>query len=488
MKKILVSALALSAVSAFAADANPTLEQRVSELETASYLQAIQWNGSFEYRYDSINDEEGTTKASYSPMRLRVLLDAATHVDPKIQFYTRFGLTKFTNDMSNGSGEANTFSATRNEKGVALSLERAYVNYAITKDVVASAGRLPTIDGSPIDMWDNTPRQGTYPMLAYGAILDGLALSYNWGFLPDQYKFSTRFIYTPLYNVSSDSTLLGNISTPTLGGFTGGALQEKATMYSVMADFSTKAVPMISDFSLVGQAVVSKDIHLADGVARGTNLNAALANPALGGTGIPTGDAGRQYDFTGSTLRFNIQNLVANTTLNNIANSNVSIGFSYLHTKIESKGYQETNTAINTVVAGSKGAAAAAALAKKLGIGKGVMTDSADDKIQGSTILVTATYITPFTSIKSPQIGGEYVHGTKNVQYWGGYTADNLTSFYATRGSGYHAFISQPLAAGVNVRIGYMKQDHEFSKGYVGAPVASTLKENTVYGNFRYTF
>ncbi len=485
-KKILFSVLSLSSSILIAAEATPTLEERVDQLETASYFHSLEWNGQFEYRYDSIHDKDDSSGNSYSPMRLKVLLDASTHADPKIQFYTRFGLTKFTNDVVNQSpSNPDSFSATREEKGVAMTLERAYINYNIFNDLALTAGRLPTIDGTPTDMWDNTSRQGTYPLLSYGAILDGVALSYNWGALPEQYKLATRFIYTPLYNTSEDGSVFGNIAKPTYDGGQGPNLQEKATLYSVMLDFSTKAIPVFSDFSFIAQGVFSKDIHTADTIARGTDLGAVLANPAFGGTGIPTASG---VKFLGSTNRWNFDLLIANTTLRNIAESNVSFGFTFLHTSIESKGFIESNaTAINTGVTNTAGAAAAGALAKKLGIGKGIMTDSNEDGVEGSILLATLVYVTPFTSIKTPLVGVEYLHGSRGAQYFG-FATDSLTNFYATRGNAYHIFWSQPLTTGTNFRVGFMKQDHDYTKGYIGAPTESHLKENTVYGNFRYTF
>lgn len=483
-KKVLISALALTSASLVAAEGSPTLEQRVEQLETASYLQAIQWNGSFDYRYDSITDEDtGGVKTHYTPMSLRVLLDASTQVDPKIQFYTRFGLTKFTNDNVNQTTSTDdTFRGPRSHKSGGLLLERAYVNYAITKDFIVSLGRLPTIDGAPVEMWDNAPRLGTYPLLAYGAILDGVALTYNWGFLPQQYKFATRFIYTPIYNVATDADAFQNISKPSYGG-TGGPMQEKATLYSLMADFSTKAIPVFGEFAFVAQQVTSKDIHIHDGVDRGTAMAAVLASPAAGGNGIPDIGGNGGYNaltFAGSTERFNLNYLTLNTTMSNIMNSNVTFGFTYLRTKIQSKGYIESSANLNAVFGSS-------AIGKAVGIGRGIMTDRSEDTVQGSIILGTLTYITPFSFMKNPLVGAEYLHGTKNSQYWG-FTANNFTSFYATRGDAYHAFWAQPLTAGVNLRLGYMYQVHQWAKGYVGAPTASNLREKTMYANFRYTF
>jgi hypothetical protein len=483
-KQIIAIALIFNFFPVFAADTNPTLEQRVDQLETDSIMQSIKWGGIFEYRYDSIQSKTLGSESSFTPMRIKALLDASTHTGARVQYYTRFGLEKYTNDYVNqGAAGTNTLDGSRVEKGVSLKLERAYINYSVTRDVVVSAGRLPTIDGPPSEMYDNSPRLGTYPLLAYGAILDGLALSYNWGFLPEQYKFATRFIYTPLYNVSFDATNAGNIAKPTYDAGGGPGLQEKATMYSVMADFETKMIPLFSNFSFIAQSVHFQNLHIADTIGRGTDLSVVLSSPALGGNGIPAaGTAGAV--FTGSTERFSFSAHTVNSTMKNIANSNVSLGLTGLYTTAESKGLLESSA---NVLNALNSTASGAALAKKLGIGRGVMTDNADKTTSGSTVLVTATYITPFSSINSPLIGAEYLHGTKGVLYFG-FTADDITSFYSTRGNGYHVFWTQPLATGTTLRTGYMLQDHQFSKGYIGAPTTTDLLEKTLYLNLRYVF
>ena len=84
-------------------------------------------------------------------------------------------------------------------------------------------------------------------------------------------------------------------------------------------------------------------------------------------------------------------------------------------------------------------------------------------------------------------IGAEYLHGSKGVMYFG-FTTDDVTNFYSTRGDAYHAFWTQPLTTGTTLRLGFMVQNHQFSKGYIGAPTSTDLSENTVYANLRYVF
>lgn len=480
--KLIIVSLLFFSTQVVSTESNSTLEERVDQLETDSFLQSIKWNGIFEYRYDSIQSKKLESKNSFTPMRIKAFLDASTRDDSKIKFYTRFGLVKYTNDYVNQGMESNTLDASRVEKGVALKLERAYINFTVTKDLIFSAGRLPTIDGPPLEMAENSSRQGTYPLLAYGAILDGLGLSYNWGFIPNQYKLATRVIYTPLYNSSFDTDGAGNINKPTYNSGNGPALQEKATIISLMLDFETKSIPLFSNFSFIAQTVILKDLNVPDTISRGTDLSAVLANPALGGNGIPATASGAV--FAGSTQHFSYKTHTLNSTMTNIADSNISLGLTGLYTKVESRGLIESSPAVQGALNSLPGGSA---LAKKLGVGRGIMTNSAYGSTKGSTILVTTTYMTPFSSFNSPLIGAEYLHGSKGVMYFG-FTTDDVTNFYSTRGDAYHAFWTQPLTTGTTLRLGFMVQNHQFSKGYIGAPTSTDLSENTVYANLRYVF
>lgn len=165
--------------------------------------------------------------------------------------------------------------------------------------------------------------------------------------------------------------------------------------------------------------------------------------------------------------------------------SNLSFALTYLHGTIHSKGYLESSSTLRTI-AGALGTDGED-LANTLGIGRGVLTNSNDKESTGDMMLATVTYKLPLQVMKNPLVGAEFLHGSRGSQFFG-FASDSLTAFYQTRGDAYHLFWSQPLESGLNLRVGYQMQDHKWSKGYLGAPIASTLEEKTMYANMRYSF
>lgn len=501
MKKIMATLAVLSTSTVFA---QATLEQRVDQLESLSYLEAIQWGGQFNYRYDGVESKSGSTKDTFNPMRLGLTLDANTKADEnsKVQFFSRIGITKFVNDRVNQAEFGDdTFSGSRTEKSGFIRLDRAFVNYNVGAGVSLSAGRLPTTDGNPVEMWDGAPRQGTYPMLAYGAMLDGVAATYNLGFLPSEYKLTTRLVYSPLYNINNSSNSVPGGQIQEAVYVTGGpSISEQSTLYAAMLEFETSKFKALGNFTFIAQMTKGSGITIEDGVGRGTSLGSVLKAPVFGGNGstvastisgagigcTAAGTGGAcDYTFAGSNLEFEFDYMTYNASFMNIMDSNVSFAVTYLHGEIQSRGYLESSSTLRTL-AGQLGSTGTD-LANALGIGKGVLTDSNNKKSTGDMMLATLTYKLPVSMMKNPLIGAEFLHGTKGSQFFG-FAGDSLTAFYQTRGDAYHLFWSQPLESGLNLRVGYQMQDHKWSKGYVGAPTATTLEEKTMYANLRYTF
>lgn len=498
MKRIMTTLAVLSTSTVFA---QATLEQRVDQLESLSFLEAIQWSGQFNYRYDGISSETSTTKKSFNPMRVGVTLDANTKSDEnsKVQFFSRFGLTKFVNDLDNQAALGDdTFSGSRAEKSGFLRLDRAFVNYNLGGGFVLSVGRLPTTDGNPVEMWDGAPRQGTYPMLAYGAMLDGVAATYNLGFVPNDYKVSTRIVYTPIYNINLEEGKIpgGQIASPVYAPGKS-VMTEQAALVAAMLEVETSKFKALGNFSFIGQMTKGSHFKAGDGVSRGTSLGSVLKSPAFGGNGTAidsttaagltgctaaTGSGGLcDTTFSGSTLSFDFDYIALNTSFMNIADTNLSFAVTYLHGEIESKGYLESNSTL--IAIGNQNST----LADALGIGRGVMTNTNDKKTTGDMVLATLTYKLPVQMMKNPLVGAEFLHGSRGAQFFG-FASDSLTAFYQTRGDAFHFFWAQPLESGLNLRVGYQMQDHKWTKGYIGAPTASTLEEKTMYANLRYTF
>ncbi len=482
-----------------------SLEDRVEELETNALLNVVQWGGSLTTSYDSISTETksgtSTSTTDHNPLRTQVAFDATAKVSDKVTFYSRFGASKFFNTFDLQGSSAGSFSASRDETGVEIYLERAYLNYNITNNIIASIGRLPTVDGTPVEMYDDLPRQGTYPLMAYGAQLDGMALTYVASFMPKGHGLSFRGIYSPIFNINRDS-VTGDMATSVRSdSLNAPEMKEQAALFTGMLEYQNKSSSMWDELLGIVQYNKVGGIELGDGVARGTQMEAIAKSPSLGGDGVYTaydpsgGGVNLTQAFAGSNLKFDFDSLTANFGLKNIANTGLNFGFTYYESKTKSSGFNETNTAILTEVktkvtaasGATAGQAASDQLASKLGIGKGMMTDSSSATIKGKAWMAQVSYRMPVAFLSRPTIGFEYLKGDKNFLNFIS-NSEDLTNFYQTRGKAFHVWYTQPLDYSMKLRVGFRNQDHDYSKGFLGAPTAVDLTEKTMYANLKLAF
>lgn len=486
MNKKLISTLAVGALVsgvASAQDKLKSLEDRIEALETEKSLSLLKFGGSLRMRYDNIKKEEDNTEDKFNPIRLFFSLDASANVSPKLNFYGRLGSSYVINNMElQNNGQKLPTNASRDHRGPELYLERAFLAYSLLDTVALNAGRLPTIDGPPYEYYDGISRAGSYPALAYDAQLDGFALSYT-PIKNKTYELALRGIYAPFYNSAFDVN--GDYGAAERGGLTGGDLAEQTPFYTLMTELTVKPAAIIDSFLFVGQYNNFSHLRTNDVIARGTDLRLVASSPSLGGTGIQPGGAlnaglpPNTLYLQGSNLDFDWNSAVAAFDFKNVAKTNIDFSFSYAHTTVESRGYIEQNTTINTISGG-----ALAEIGNAIHAGHGILTDKAADKNEGDAYLFTLKYHTPWNH----HVGGEYFHGTKYLQLFE-QNSDNLTGFYMTRGNAYHAWYTMPFAQdAMRLRIGYTLQDHDYSKGYYGPVTKSELKETTIYSSLRFDF
>jgi len=95
--------------------------------------------------------------------------------------------------------EANFLNQARIPTDVNLKVERAYVDYFFEPieglPMAFSFGRIPTTDGLPTNLRENTPRKSTYPGLAYDCETDGIALSIDLKHFVNLHNPSLKIVY-----------------------------------------------------------------------------------------------------------------------------------------------------------------------------------------------------------------------------------------------------------------------------------------------------
>lgn len=419
MKK---SVIALAVLSSTAYGAS--LEERVEDLEFARDLNTWEFSGELEARYDYLDVENTTQNSNYSESQnsLWLRFDMHSKRSQKLDFYGRLSMSKYFNDFTrragNTSAVSNSGGAGRDKSGSEVYVERAFINYKIDNNLSFSIGRLPTIEGPSYHLQKGTARSGTYPQLAYGAELDGMALTYGTQALGG--TLALRAIYTPLNQVNDTATA---IDSRYLGA---GGIKISSTeqMYSAMADYEKLNLGWANRLNFIVQYVGFKDFFI-DQVTSGSAV---------------------------SNLNFDYDAYVAYFELNGIANSGLDIGFTYKHTKTDSRG------GIATV--------------------GGVFTDGTDGSNDGNVFMLDARYT--FGAFK---LGYEFLKAD-DYAFQVGLADIDAIGFYSTPAStGHHIFGSYDLNSDMRLILGYMMQDRDklYVNGVLGDGADIEKKVNAGY-------
>jgi opacity protein-like surface antigen len=228
MKKLLI--LGMSSVFAFGATAQ-TLEERVEALEYAGYENFTKVSGRLEYRFDSytreIKDAYGVVNTGTNAAEARSVgkqgagyqrvflnLDVSSMPSDKLSFYGKLSMAKYVNHFNTDDNTKTPEDASFNDlsRGSAASsssifVERAFANYAFSKNLTLTFGRLPTSHGAPRQFSSNEAKKGNYPVLSFGGNWDGMALSYG---LEGGHAF--KLVYTPVSSVPFSGSMLDGLS------------------------------------------------------------------------------------------------------------------------------------------------------------------------------------------------------------------------------------------------------------------------------------
>lgn len=367
LKKILIPALSTMMVMPLVNAA--TVEERLSELELKQDTQIVKFGGRFFSSYDNV--EYATRTATNGPvttdtlnlMRLQFSLNFDANISSKLKFYGRYTTSKYFNHFQRtetlSGSTANTAinnSTGRDlgiqdnfEAGPATFLERAYLAYAMNDYVTFSVGRLPTVDGPPLNWEDGVSREGTYPHLAYSNVLDGAATTFNFSsFLPTNNQFFARLVYTPFSNVGTAAT--GNPGSLSANG----KLASINGLYVGMLEYSTKG-EKFGEFLAIGQALIGRNLQYL-----------RTATDTLDGN-------------------YNTYSFYSHVT-------------DIMHTGIDFSGTYFMSSYENTHLLGGT---------------TGLYTNTVNDKKMGHAFLLTTRYLIPVKMLNSPSVGAEYIKGDK---------------------------------------------------------------------------
>ncbi|MFG1484072.1 DUF3373 family protein [Halobacteriovorax sp. HFRX-2_2] len=426
MKKSII-ALAVLSSTAYAS----SLEDRVEDLELSRDLNTWSFSGELEARYDYFNQEDKLTDGHYNEDQysLWARFDIHSKRSEKLDFYGRLAMSKYFNDFarreSSTSVISNSGSAGRGKSGPELYVERAFINYKLDKNFTFTIGRLPTIEGPSFHLTKGTARSGTYPQLAYGAELDGMALTYGTKVLGG--GLAVRAIYTPL----NQRAMGGQDSFTDLNGV---AVSSTEDMYSVMVDYEKLNLGWANRFNFIAQYVGFNDFFIDYTV----DISTPPPNPTQ-----PTPVSSLYFDYNAFVVYFE---------LNGVAGTGLDLGLTYKNTKVDSKG--------------------------TVGAFGGIFSDASGGESDGNVIMFDARY-----SFGKFKVGYEFIKSDDKAFTVGLADVDAI-GFYSTPGTtGHHIFTSYDVDSDMRIILGYMTQqkDKAYTQDLLGTGTNADTKTDAGY-------
>lgn len=465
LKTVIATSFIAGAVNA------ATLEERVEELEINNALNTFKFSGDLTMFYDGTEKEIGTTTTTNNWTRLKFGLNFSAKPSSDIQFFGRLAASKHMNAVGDDYTNNDDFGRSRAYNGSDVFVEKAYFDYTLTDWMILSAGRLPTFDGVPYNYSYGKAKMGTYPKLAYSAILDGFAFTFKPGnFFLSQGSLDFRAIYTPF-----------NLPTQRLGSDNqknglGNDITSHIDMLTLMLDYQSGKLSWADNLGFVAQWIKSNQFALDKIYAgEGLDVNGAQSGSqnAVVGNGIAV--------YLPSTLKMGLDLLSLHIELDNIANTGLNFSVTnYSNTVTETGGIcaQPASTACS-------------------GASLGYFTDStwnntSEKKAEGSATLAALAWNSNMPTLMNAIIGAEYMTSDKEYAFFD-FTADNVTGFYTNAGKGTHAYITLLPKNNLSFTLGYRLQEIEYSNsGNKGlGPRSEVTTDDTVsttYARLRLDF
>ncbi|WP_456488774.1 DUF3373 family protein [Caminibacter pacificus] len=171
------------------------LSQRVDENEFEASINRIKWGGELEVNwgfYSGTYDNKHFSNPNKWNMRLK--LNMETRINERTKFIGRLMMSKaWGNSRGEDLSQLDALQG-RADGTSALFVERAYVDFHITKNFIMTIGRQPSSDGPGMNLKYDTPRKATYPALLFNGAADGVVFTYKYKnpYIP---KCKFRFAY-----------------------------------------------------------------------------------------------------------------------------------------------------------------------------------------------------------------------------------------------------------------------------------------------------
>lgn len=182
------------------------LNDRADETEFQAALSKVKFGLEFSTAVSNTNYKvSGQDYSANNKWMNELHLNMNADINDKTKFYGRLSMAKNWSQMG-WSGTPYDLDAGRNTRssGPVLYVDRAYLDYYITPEWIATVGRQPGTDGPGSNLRNNALRQSTYPALAINALGDAAVITYKPESLQD-HKVAIRAAYGKTYQWDEES-------------------------------------------------------------------------------------------------------------------------------------------------------------------------------------------------------------------------------------------------------------------------------------------
>ncbi|MGI7996073.1 DUF3373 family protein [Campylobacter jejuni] len=182
------------------------LNDRADETEFQAALSKVKFGLEFSTAVSNTNYKvSGQDYSANNKWMNELHLNMNADINDKTKFYGRLSMAKNWSQMG-WSGSPLDLDAGRNTRssGPVLYVDRAYLDYYITPEWIATVGRQPGTDGPGSNLRNNALRQSTYPALAINALGDAAVITYKPESLQD-HKVAIRAAYGKTYQWDEES-------------------------------------------------------------------------------------------------------------------------------------------------------------------------------------------------------------------------------------------------------------------------------------------
>lgn len=182
------------------------LNDRADETEFQAALSKVKFGLEFSTALSNTNYKiSGTDYSANNKWMNELHLNMNADINERTKFYGRLSMAKNWSQMG-WAGTPLDLDAGRNPRssGSVLYVDRAYLDYYITPEWIATLGRQPGTDGPGSNLRNNALRQSTYPALAINVLGDAAVLTYKPQYL-QEHKVAIRAAYGKTYQWDGES-------------------------------------------------------------------------------------------------------------------------------------------------------------------------------------------------------------------------------------------------------------------------------------------